>query len=76
MTAEEMFESLEYEKEDKYHITYTSKNDNHRTFSFYKESPNLIFTTAYILTSKELKACLQQIQELEEKIQEKENEKA
>ena len=33
-----MFESLGYEKEDKYHVTYTSKSDNHKTFSFYKEN--------------------------------------
>ena len=65
MTAEEMFESLGYEKEDKYHVTYTSKSDNHKTFSFYKENPNQVFTSAYSLNSEELKACLKQMEEYE-----------
>ena len=64
MTAEEMFESLGYEKENKYHITYTNKSDNHKTFSFYKENPNQVFTSAYSLNSEELKACLKQMEEL------------
>ena len=67
MTAEEMFESLGYEKEDKYHVTYTSKSDNHKTFSFYKENPNQVFTSAYSLNSEELKACLKQMEELDKK---------
>ena len=64
MTAEEMFENLGYEKEEKYHITYTSKSDNQRTFGFYKESPNQVFASDIILNSEELKACLKQIEEL------------
>lgn len=66
MTAQEMFENLGYEKEDMlYHITYTSKYDNHRNFDFYKEIPKKVFTSAYVLDSEELKACLKQLEEFE-----------
>lgn len=64
MTAQEMFESLGYEKEDTYHIKYTSKSDNHIYFKFYKERPNYVITSITCLNSEELKACLKQMEEL------------
>ena len=67
MTAQEMFENLGYEKKEDFCIKYTSKSYNHMYFKFYKESPNHVITSITCLNSEELKACLKQIEELENK---------
>lgn len=66
MTAEELFEKLGFERqEDEYGIDYLDNLNERSLFRFEKDECNLVYIFTYIATSKELKACLKQMEELE-----------